>query len=385
MNIGADDKHGPKTTSEEVITPGTFQPDGKATSPKDSAVNTPKHPKKKTGTEKFLPPIPDASSWPGGIVPSAIKELPPPPIEQAVELLKNRRTGKKESESIPVPFPDMQSTESIENPMQNSPFPSAGGAEPEDKISETEIRKPLNKKPVKYDEIDDQDLILSPSDVVIGPKYVLTTLAKSMDANSKKVEPQRQKKIELDNKIRSSLPDFKHGFRSKRFVRKVGRPAVAVKIPNKIRKVPVTKSPVKHLKIDLKSKKNATFSTFQNLSISRIKSVKNRISLRLPNIGKSKESQAPHFYNTSKEISTLPPQTGSAITIQYSSILLNSNKLYIKKLKVNSPSTDQSVMQSVVDHIKSVLWYMNDTPGRWAYFFTSLALILILIVGIVLN
>ena len=49
-------------------------------------------------------------------------------------------------------------------------------------------------------------------DVVIGPSYVLTEIAKSMDKEAREFEPKRQKKIISDQKKLRQAEDYNHGF-----------------------------------------------------------------------------------------------------------------------------------------------------------------------------
>ena len=313
------------------------------------------------------------------------KELPEPVpvLDHAMNILQDHNIEEDNPQKISLKSPDLPPPQFTWDSVAPSPASQPVNSKADEHGEIITPRKPLKKKPVVYDELTLDELMITPNDVVIGPNYVLAPLAKKMDSISREIEPRRQKKIELEHKFKHSDPEYKHGFSSKPFARKIGGQAVPVKINNTIHKVPVTKSPVKHLKTGLKKKKKPTFSRLQDLMFNRIKTYRKRFHFGLNKIGKSTKSRAPHFYNTSNDFSTLPPQQGGTIAVQYSPSLLKLNRVSVKNINVQTPTRRSSVLARCSRKFNSILAHINDAPVRWAYVLLPLALILILVVGII--
>jgi hypothetical protein len=349
------------------------------TPPKPIEGIPPVHQQKRTQSVNNSSPLPDVPS-------NSLHKGPPEPIpvlDNAMKILQDHNIEEDNPPKPPLKLPDLPQPQFTWDSVEPSPASQPVNSKADEHGETITPRKPLKKKPVVYDELTLDELIITPNDVVIGPNYVLAPLAKKMDSISREIEPRRQKKIELEHKFKHSDPEYKHGFRSKPFARKIGGQAVPVKINNTIHKVPVTKSPVKHLKTGLKKKKKPTFSRLQDLMFIRLKTYRKRFHFGLNKIGKSTKSRAPHFYNTSNDFSTLPPQQAGTIAVQYSPSLLKLNRVSVKNLNVQIPTRRSSVFERCSRKFNSILAHINDAPVRWAYMVLPLALILILVVGII--
>ena len=339
----------------------------------------PEHQQKRTQSVNNSSPLPGVPSN----NPQKEPLEPVPALDDAKPILQGHNNEEGDPKETPLKLPDIPPPQFTWDSVAPSPARQPVNSKTDELGELIAPRKPLKKKPVVYDELTLDELIITPDDVVIGPNYVLVPLAKKMDSISREIEPRRQKKIELEHKFKHADPEYKHGFSSKPFARKIGGQAIPVKINNTIHKVPVTKSPVKHLKTGLKKKKKPTFSGLQDLMFNRLETYRKRFHFGLNNIGKSTKSRAPHFYNTSNDFSTLPTQQGGTIAVQYSPSLLKLNRVSVKNLNVQIPTRRSSVLARFSRKFNSILAHINDAPVRWAYVLLPLALILILVVGII--
>lgn len=347
-----------------------------------------KHAREGPSTQHPTPPSPSLNARTRTLPPEEIDVQSDPiaaQFQQDLQSITGDKSAGQETEKNVPALPGQVTTQGV----SDAETPPKAGSEVdatliEKKLESTE-KKPLRKKPVKHEELITEELVVTPNDIVIGPEYVLIHLGRSMDMKSQAIEPERQKKIELDHKIDPSLDGQAHGFTSKRFGRKIGKSAAPPKTTQLLRKHPA-KVPSRRLEVGLKQKKTSGVFLLHHLRFRRLKTSGHRkIHPRTQKIGTLTQSRAPRFLNTTKDLSAIPPQQGSTIAIQYSPTLLRVNQPNIKNIEVHHNPANRTVTGKVTERVQSLLWRVNNVRQRWIYLFGPLALILSLTVGIGLN
>ena len=81
------------------------------------------------------------------------------------------------------------------SPDSNEPELDTTESNSDDRKDKSAPRKQLKKKPVAFEKIVESELIVGPDDVVIGPSYVLTEIAKSMDKEAREFELKKKKSV----------------------------------------------------------------------------------------------------------------------------------------------------------------------------------------------
>jgi hypothetical protein len=264
-------------------------------------------------------------------------------------------------------------------------------ADKEEKLSVSEqVSKPipppeqprkLKKKPIAYLPLLEEELIISPRDVVIGPHYVLETLAQRMDEECKKIEPARQKKIETEYKARAQVKSYKHGLRRKLFSRRIKQGQIQTKVIDTLSCDPPSRPALKHLETGLKQKTAPTYNISRTLQTDRLKYSPKGIRIRLfHKLGRFKKDNSPQFYNTTTELDKVPPQVNEAIIIQYSKSLIKKGRVHVKNVQVNMHPRKNDIATKLMDKASDLRGSITVVP-HWELY---LALILIVPIGIVL-
>tara|TARA_B100000575_G_C23133370_1_gene657831 strand:- start:340 stop:1290 length:951 start_codon:yes stop_codon:yes gene_type:complete len=272
------------------------------------------------------------------------------------------RARKKSVSELPLDSnePELDTTESHPNDRKDKPEP----------------RKQLKKKPVVFETIVESELIVGPDDVVIGPSYVLTEIAKSMDKEARDFEPKRQKKIISDQEELRQAEDYNHGFRKRLFTPRIGKPLPPVDADKAINK-PFLMGSKSGKNFQLK--RNPKFSTLHRKRFEHLNPVEKKIRFRLPKFGRLRKSNAPHFFNTSKDLKTISPSQPHTITIQYSNRLLNRDKLYVTDMQIESIPGELSPFERLAENIKITVSNMNETPMLWFYLLAPTVIFCVLI------
>ena len=287
-------------------------------------------------------------------------------------LVKNARRKK---------FPELPQEHPTEPELDTTESHSSGRkdkAEPKGKTRKAASKKPMKKKPVVFETLVETELTVGPDDVVIGPSYVLTEIAKSMDKEARDFEPKRQKKIISDQKKLRQAQDYNYGFTTSWFTPRIGKqlpPVDAVKAINK----PFLMSSKNGKKFRMK--RNPKFSILHRYRFKRLNAVEKKIRFRLPKFGRPRKSNTPHFFNTSKDLKTISPPQPHTITIQYSNRLLNRGKLYVTDMQIESIPGELSTFEKLVENIKITVTNLNESPMLWFYLLVPTLLIYVLIFG----
>ena len=247
----------------------------------------------------------------------------------------------------------------------------------DDRKDKSAPRKQLKKKPVAFEKIVESELIVGPDDVVIGPSYVLTEIAKSMDKEARDFEPKRQKKIISDQKKLRQAEDYNHGFSRDWFTPRIGKPLPPVDADKAIDE-PFLMGSKNGENFGLK--RNPKFSFFSDRKrFKRLNAVEKKIRFRLPKFGKARRSNTPHFFNTSKDLKTITPPQPHTITIQYSNRLLRRGKLYVTDMQIESIPGELSPFERLAENIKITVSKMNETPMLWFYLLAPTVIFCVLI------
>jgi len=245
-----------------------------------------------------------------------------------------------------------------------------------DRKDKSAPRKQLKKKPVVCETIVESELIVGPDDVVIGPSYVLTEIAKGMDKEARDFEPKRQKKIISDQEKLRQAEDYNHGFSKNWLTPRIGKPLPPVDADKAINKPFLMGS--KSGK-NFRLKRNPKFSILHRKRFEHLNPVEKKIRFRLPKFGRLRKSNAPHFFNTSKDLKTISPSQPHTITIQYSNRLLNRDKLYVTDMQIESIPGELSPFERLAENIKITVSNMNETPMLWFYTLAPIIIICVLI------
>ena len=245
----------------------------------------------------------------------------------------------------------------------------------DDRKDKSAPRKQLKKKPVAFEKLVESELIVGPDDVVIGPSYVLTEIAKSMDKEARDFEPKRQKKIISDQKILRQAEDYNHGFSKNWFTPRIGKPLPPVDADKAINKPFLMSS--KNGK-NFRLKRNPKFSILHRKRFKRLNAVEKKIRFRLPKFGRPRKSNTPHFFNTSNDLKTITPPQPHTITIQYSNRLLRRGKLYVTDMQIKSIPGELSPFERLAENIKITVSKMNETPMLWFYLLAPILIICVL-------
>ena len=280
------------------------------------------------------------------------------------------RARKKSVPELPLDSnePELDTTESHSSGRQDKPAPK-------EKSSKSALRKPLKKKPVVFENLVESELIVGPDDVVIGPSYVLTEIAKSMDKEAREIEPKRQKKIISDQEKLRQIQDYNHGFTTSWFTPRIGKPLPPVDAVKAINK-PFLMSSKNGKKFRLK--RNPKFSFWNRKRFEHLNASEKKIRFRLPEFG-PKKSNTPHFINTSKDLKKISPPQPHTITIQYSNRLLRRGKLHVTDMQIESIPGELSPFERLAENIKITVSKMNETPMLWFYLLAPILLICVLI------
>jgi hypothetical protein len=240
----------------------------------------------------------------------------------------------------------------------------------------------LKKKPIAYLTLLEEDLILGPKDVVIGPLYVLEPLAKRMDEECQEYEPVRQKKIETEHKASTREESYKHGFRRKPFTRRIMQGRIQTKLKDTLSCYSPSRSSLKHLNTGLKQKTAPTYNRRRTFQTGRLKDSSKGFPNRfLQKIGRTKTDKTPHFFNTSRNLDEIALQPKEVIMIQYSSSLMRLNRVHVKNVQVNMLPRKNNLATNFLEKASDLLGFITVVP-HWEFYF--LALILIVPIGIVL-
>lgn len=264
--------------------------------------------------------------------------------------------------------PELDTTESHSSGRQDKPAPK-------EKSSKSALRKPLKKKPVVFENLVESELIVGPDDVVIGPSYVLTEIAKSMDKEAREIEPKRQKKIISDQEKLRQIQDYNHGFTTSWFTPRIGKPLPPVDAVKAINK-PFLMSSKNGKKFRLK--RNPKFSLLHRHRFKHLKTVEKKIRFRLPKFG-TRKSNTPHFLNTTKDLTMISPPQPHTITIQYSNLFLNRGDLRITDMQIDSIPGELSTFEKLAENIKITVSNLNESPMLWFYLLAPILLICVLI------
>ncbi len=262
------------------------------------------------------------------------------------------------------------------SPDSNEPELDTTESNSNDRKDKSAPRKQLKKKPVAFEKIVESELIVGPDDVVIGPSYVLTEIAKSMDKEARDFEPKRQKKIISDQKKLRQAEGYNHGFSKSLFTPRIGKPLPPVDADKAINK-PFLMSSKNGENFGLK--RNPKLSILHRKRFKRLNAVEKKIRFRLPKFGRASRSNTPHFFNTSKDLTTITPPQPHTITIQYSNRLLRRGKLYVTDMQIESIPGELSPFERLAENIKITVSKMNETPMLWFYTLAPMIIICVLI------